>query len=607
MTRKKVAFFDIETRSATERWAYEPREFFRLGQYAWGRDGAVTLTESYDEMIAVIREADLVVGHNILQFDLSVLFGTDSMEPLQMALDGRVLDTFVLANLRYPSPFSYVNSKGQRLSDMAKPERAKKWLALDNLCFQFGLPGKFGSLQELAKKYNPKGTLVADLDYALIPLDDPDFLLYAEQDVVALQGLASKFVDEAPISSYEWREMLLWAITDQITKNGFDVDREAAQARVDYLLAQREDLMVDLVQNYGMPPEGKMPWRTTAGKEAIFAALATAGITPESMGDKWERTATGNPSLGGQVILDLTAGTELEEFGVTLSTLLGQRSLAQLALDSIQPDGKAHPDITALQRSGRWSMTNPGLTVWTKNEEKRYFVAGEGNVIAGLDYSSADARAVAAVSGDPEFAKRFEPGADKSGDITGRIFFGEEFYNANRDALYPIAKAGGHAMSYRVGSKKLGATAGVSQSEAQGWIDNYKAAYPYVARWQDEITRQGETGWVTNDWGRRMPVDPDRSFTQSSALIGQSTTREMMGDALIRIVQRGEKYVRSLRAIIHDELLVVFPEKEGEAMRDVVRSCMEATFTPRSEQGQPIDFPVGIGPLAKTWYEATHD
>lgn len=605
MTRKNVLFFDVESYSATARWGMEPRKFVRLFQYAWGRDGEVHLTTDYDEMLEIIRSADLVVGHNITQFDLSVLFGTDSLEPLQMALQGKVLDTFVWANLRHPAPYSYTDRKGHTYFDAAKPENAKKWLSLDNLCFQFGLPGKFGDLKALAKKYNPKGTLIADLDYSLIPLDDEEFLEYAVQDVVALQGLASMMMDEGPITAYEWREMLLWAITDQITKNGILVDTDQAQARVDHLQEEKDRIMVDLVQNYGMPTEGKMPWRKKEGKEAIFAALATAGITPESYGDKWERTATGNPSLGGDVIKTLTEGTELEEFGEGLATLLGQRSLAQLALDSVQPDGRAHPDITALQRSGRWSMTKPGLTVWTKNEEKRYFVAAEGNVLSELDFSNADARAVAAVSGDPGFAKRFEPGVDGH-DETGKIFFGEERYFADRDNLRPIAKAGGHAMAYRIGSKKLAKTVDVSQGEAQGFIDAYKAAYPWVARWQDDITAEGEKGFVVNDWGRKMPVDRDRSFTQSSALIGQSTTREMMGDSLIRIVEKGEPYIRSIRAIIHDALLLEFPADKGEAMRDVVRSCMEADFTPRSPRGQTIGFPVGVGPLADSWYTASH-
>lgn len=53
----------------------EPREFFRLGQYGWGRDGDIVLTTDYDEMVEVVRSARLVIGHNIHSFDLTALFG----------------------------------------------------------------------------------------------------------------------------------------------------------------------------------------------------------------------------------------------------------------------------------------------------------------------------------------------------------------------------------------------------------------------------------------------------------------------------------------------------------------------------------------------------
>ncbi|SLJ76285.1 Uncharacterised protein [Mycobacteroides abscessus subsp. abscessus] len=135
--------------------------------------------------------------------------------------------------------------------------------------------------------------------------------------------------------------------------------------------------MSELQTKYGLPTEGKSPWATTAGKEAIMAALADHGITPKSRKD-WTKTSTGNLSLGGEVLTELTKGTSAEDLGKALAELKGQRSLAQLALDSTHPDGFVHPDITMLQRSGRWSTTEPGLTVWTSRGEgaveKSYFV-----------------------------------------------------------------------------------------------------------------------------------------------------------------------------------------------------------------------------------------
>src|SRR5206468_7412527 len=63
------------------------------------------------------------------------------------------------------------------------------------------------------------------------------------------------------------------------------------------------------------------------------------------------------------------------------------------------------------------STTNPGLTVWTSRGdgavEKAYFVPdNDDEVLLEIDYSNADARVVAALSGDRKFAERFEPGAD---------------------------------------------------------------------------------------------------------------------------------------------------------------------------------------------------
>src|SRR5690606_25656697 len=309
------------------------------------------------------------------------------------------------------------------------------------------------------------------------------------------------------------------------SRNGIKVDTETAQARVDELKSRRDEIMDWLVRDFDMPTDSKQPWKSAKGKGAIIKAFESYGIVPEG-NDTWPRTPTGAPSFSGDTMKAISEGTEAQALGEALAELQGQRSLAQLALDSTWEDGRVHPEITTLQRSGRTSITRPGLTVWSARagggEEKKYFVADPGHKMVEMDYSAADARAVAALSGDREFVKRFEPGVDAH-VLTGEIFFGPERYYANREALRPIAKMGGHAMAYRVGARKLAASLDVSVQEAKGFIDAYQKAYPWVKLWQDTVTDEGEGGFVTNSWGRRMVVDPDRSFTQSSALYGQST------------------------------------------------------------------------------------
>lgn len=658
MTSKRYLFWDLETHNAGSEYSMTPREFFRLGQYAWN-DGPVTLTEDYDEMIRVIREADYVVGHNIISFDLPVLFGRDSLEPLYMAMERKVIDTFYLAQLLTPAPYSYTDRTGHTYFDAASPIQAKKWLSLDNLCFQFGIEGKFGSLKEMAKKYNPAKTRVADLDYSLIPTDDEDFRMYAEQDVIAVRGLFDYLLArmkqvEYP-GDYVWREMeLMSATAGQMTSNGILVNKEYAEERINEQAKRREEVLALLRDKYGFPTEGKSPWASDAGKEATLRALADFGITPESRPD-WPRNKPtaknpeGSLKLGGEdlKLVAAGAGPEAEEFVDALAEMKGQRTLAQLVMDNMKPDGRVHPDVTSLQRSGRWSFTKPGVTIFGERTEalkkdKALFIAGEGKVMAGFDYSSADARAMAALSGDEEFARRFETDEDGNDlhdghNLTGEAMFGKEIYWSRVDkngkpTLRPVAKVGGHAQNYNIGAYKLAVTLNeASRKEGLGltfWapngrgakalphpedaietpemVANFNATYVWLKRFKDWAVREAEeNGYVTNSWGRRMTVDEGREFTQAPALHGQSATREMMGDAILRLIRRGEYYIRALRAIIHDELLLELDEDRVEEDIKVIRECMEADFDPKTNVSIPIRFPVGYG-YGKTWKDAGH-
>lgn len=606
--RDDALFFDIESHSAEEIWDREPRDMFRLGQYAWGRDGKIVLTRDYDELLEALRSARVVIGHNIHSFDLTVMFGKDSTEPLEMALENRVLDTFTWASIVYPSPTVWTDKNGHTYYKGNEPGFAMKWLGLDNLNYQFQLPGKMGSLRDIAKRYNPPKTPVKGLDYGLISLDDEEFLGYAEQDIVALRALALKLLEmPGGVTPYIWREQLFAAICAQNSRNGWKIDAATAQKRVDYLAKRKEEILSGVVAKYGLPTEGKSPWASSAGKAAIFAALSDYGITPETR-PEWPQTATGNPSLGGEAIIMLTEGTPAEDLGIALGELKGQRSLAALALESMKSDGKCHPDITALQRSGRLSTTKPGLTVWTARGkgaiEKEYFVAEEGFKLVSFDFSNADARIVAAYSGDKEYHKRFEPGVDAH-ELTGRMVWGDEVYDSDPKNYRQQAKMMTHAYSYGARPKTLSFQTGLPLETTTEFCRAMDEAYKDVVKWQRNASEQGKSGWITNDWGRRMPVDKARSFTQSSALLGQSGTRELLVDGLIKLARIDVHYITMLKAQIHDEIIMEIPEKELDKVVPLVVECLSTTWKPQVG-GQEVEFTVSHGEPADNWYHASH-
>lgn len=651
-------FGDCETHNAGREFSMPPHEFVRLFQWAVN-DGPVQLKEIHTpedlEFVRdLIRNADYVVFHNGITFDLPVIFGVDSLEPLHMAQERKILDPFYLANLLHPAPETYVDSKGHRYTDAAKPERAMRWLSLENQCYQLGLPGKFGSLKDIAKPYQPEGTKVADYDYGLIPLDDPDFLYYAEQDVIAVRALFNRLMEMRRIQGYSgeylWREMEGMSVTARMSRNGILVNQEYAHKRIKEMEAERDRTLAWLVDTYDFPTEGKAPWNSDKGKGAILKVMDDFGIRFEDTPD-WPRTPKGAPKLGGNELKALCEGVspEAEAFAQALATLKGQRSIPQLFLDNMKEDGRVHPDITALQRSGRWSVQRPGITVMGEKSEalradKALVTAGPGKVIAGFDYSAADARAMAALSGDEAYAKQFE--VDEDGNAlydahnqTGEAVFGADAYYGDgprdkkaRPALRPVAKMVGLSQNYNIGAYKLAMTLNAASKkegldlhfwapngrgvppieQREGQIDtrdmlaNLNSAYPWLSRFKrDAVEEAEEKGYVENPWGRRMKVEKGREFTAAPALYGQSATRELMMDAIIRLARRGDYYALALRCIIHDELVLELDADRQEEDLKVVKECMETTFHPDRPLSMPIEFKVGVG-VGRDWREAGH-
>ena len=600
-----VLFLDIETHNAGKEWGMPIEEFFRLGQYAWG-EGPVKLTTDLSEVVNQITRAKRVVAHNGHSFDFSVLIGDLALD---LAMQGHLLDTYTFAEVVFPCPVEYIHASGRRFPNNTNPTQYRKWYGLDNLCAQFGFDGKMGNLTELAAQHNPKGTKRADLDFSLIPLDDPDFLAYADQDIVALRELTRSMLAVHPMGDYDERAQKMAAIDAQVMRNGFRVDIELAEKRRDAAQQRTEEIMDQLVRDYNFPTEGKQPWKSAAGKAAIFKALADVGITPKTRPD-WTKTATGNPSLSGDTLVALTEGTEAEELGQALAMLGGMRPLAEQVLTYLKGDNRLHCDIDGIQRSGRRSTTKIGLTTFGSRKDtadKAMLLPDEGFELYSADLSGADARAVAFMSGDKNRAKWFEQGAD-SHEIVGRLMFGDEVYDSDPKLYRNIAKPLNHGGAYGAGPRKLAEAAGVPLEMAERYVEVIASEYPDVAKWQNKVRAEGESGWVTNRWGRKMPVQIERivgnkkyrskSYTQSPALLGQSSTTEVLYDGLIKLYWTNREAMNNLKAFIHDEVLIQSPIGDPSSAHDLVR-CVE-------QEIDGITFYMECGEPAINWREATH-
>lgn len=583
-----VLFLDIETDSADERWNQPLEQFFRLGQFAWG-EGDVTITTDLEDVLCAVDQAETVVAHHGHNFDFSVLLGDMA---LHMTMEGRLFDTWTHASLVCPAPFQFTARNGHTYVNSARPEGARRWFSLDNLAFQFGLDGKLliddQGLKALAKKYGGFGN---------IPTDDKQYLEYAEKDVLVLREVARSLLEIPSNAEYSHRAQKTAALDAQMTRNGCLIDIEAAKARSAEQARLAQETLDWLVQEYDFPTEGKQPWKSSAGKQAIDRLMENGGAKIKN----WPKTPKKNRSYSGDALKKITEGTELQDVGERLALIMGQRSLADQLLRDTHADGRIHPNMDKLQVSGRTSVTRPGVTTFgtrVESIEKSFFIPDPDFVFMEFDLSNADARCVAILSSDKEYAKRFLPGVDGH-EVSGRLMFGDETYDSDPGGYRHIAKALAHAYSYGAGVKKLAATANQPIELAQAFVNAMEDAYPKVIQWQNKIRSEGETGWVTGIAGRKMPCDPERAWTQAPALAGQNGTSEFLNDVLLNLYKEAPEVLKWIKFPIHDALLVQLPKHLWEYYAQIILDCAKQTIN-------NIDIFMDHGKPGKNWLEAMH-
>lgn len=592
-------FLDIETDSSEEMWNQPLEEFFRLGQYAWG-EGDVTVTTSLRDVLHQMSKAETIIAHNGHNFDFSVLLGDSALE---WAMQGKLFDTWVHATLVAPAPFKYTSRNGHTYVNAAQPSNARRWFSLDNLSFQFGLEGKYTSddgsgLKALAKKYGGFGK---------IPLDDPDYLAYAEQDIPALREVARSLLAVPYNPEYARRAQKCAAIDAQMTRNGVRIDLEAAKARKAEQESEAAETLAWLVQEHGFPTEGKQPWKSNVGKRALDRMMEQGGANVS----KWPKTASGARSYSGEALKTICEGTPLEETAQRVAVVMGQRTLADQLIQHTHADGRIHPDIDALQVSSRRSTTKPGVTTFGKEIEKTFFISDPGMVMMEFDLDAADARGVAALSGDPNLIKQYTDGVDGH-EFVGREFYGDAEYEAHmlpgwetdteirkKNPLRQKSKPLGHGYSYGSGAKNLSRVAGVPLSDAQRYISVMRRLFPVREQWFDKVRLEAQKGFITNYWGRKIFIDPDRAYTQAPAMHGQSFTSEMIEDWLLKIYDAAPEVIRWICFGIHDALLIQLPEDKVDYYSEVILNCAK-----REINGVPML--AAKGQPAKNWGDCAH-
>ncbi len=261
-------------------------------------------------------------------------------------------------------------------------------------------------------------------------------------------------------------------------------------------------------------------------------------------------------------------------------------------------------------KSGRFSSASPNAQNFPRasGDDKKAgldirsaFIAEDGHVLVGADFSQIELRILAHFSEDPTLVQAYKTGADihqQTADATGASRY--EAKTLNFGLMY--------GMSY----KSLARNLKIPESNAYNYFSAYWKQYPKVLEFIEATKRQAidqkyvETlfgrkrrltrqFWWRDDWEKQGEL---RSLVNS---VIQGTAADMMKLAMILMAPQLESIGARIVMTVHDEVLVSTPQKKLEQCWKIVESAM-------LEAGNCLIVPVTIDiKWGHTWEQVHSD
>lgn len=280
---------------------------------------------------------------------------------------------------------------------------------------------------------------------------------------------------------------------------------------------------------------------------------------------------------------------------------------------AVSPDGRMHTTFKQTEtRTGRISSAEPNIQNIPVRTEigrnfRRFFVAGEGRMLADADYSQIELRVLAHLSGDKAMIKTFCEGGDIHTETAASVL------NVPPELITPeqrrSAKAVNFGIVYGIGAFSLAKDINVSVPEAKRYIDDYLTHYSGVKAYMDKVTASAEKdGWAVTMFGRKRFIPEILSTNKTVKALGkriamntpiQGTAADIIKIAMIRVYRRLKEELPEAKLIlqVHDELIVEAPEAQADKAAQILTEEMQGAV----KLAVPLTADAKEG---RSWYEA---
>ena len=280
----------------------------------------------------------------------------------------------------------------------------------------------------------------------------------------------------------------------------------------------------------------------------------------------------------------------------------------------VDPESRIYTSLPRHATStGRLASRGPNLQNVTRTKEglpdiRGLFFALPGTLLVQADYSQAELRTIAALSGDRLLSGYYERGEDLHSATASR-FYGKDFTKEQR--------ANSKNMNFGVFYGQSAATFqekhDIPEEEAQKYIDWVRKTFTTVYEWQADLVKQVHTQkcrdhtYVESPFGHRRRFylitkeNKNAVYREAINFKPQNIAANLTLHACISLHQETDPVQARLCLTVHDSILAQVKEDYVEEYQTICREVMVGM--PRQKLGWTLPFDADVG-SGKTWATA---
>ncbi len=276
----------------------------------------------------------------------------------------------------------------------------------------------------------------------------------------------------------------------------------------------------------------------------------------------------------------------------------------------VDKNSRLHTNFAlTIAQTGRLSSNDPNLQNIPVRTElgkriRTAFVAGEGNVLIGADYSQFELRLASVLADDKEMIDAFNRGADIH-TITAAEVYDRKPEEVTK-SMRRDAKVINFGILYGLSTHGLVAATGMTYDQAKTFIEKYFETRPKLKNYIESVREKAKAdGYVETILGRRRPTPDIKSsnfMVREAAMRAavnmpfQGSAADIMKKAMIDVQKKLDGTKAKMLLQIHDSVLVECPEEDADKIAGVIKKAMEETIK------LPVELTVETD-IGKNWGE----